>query len=199
MANFAYVEDNTVKETCDILPTNWKNISNLPNLLNYPAELDALGWKTVVKNPYYFNPATQKIVDYSYTVIDGVVYEEPVIENLPTPVPSPGGGGGGGAAPLPPEVLEYENKQFQWSIVRSNRDQFMKDFEWRYNRYYRHERLSLPQLDTLKALDAHMSALADITLQEDPFNIIWPVYVQPEPTTTTSTTTSTTTTEAPVI
>lgn len=194
MAKFAYVENNIVIETCDILPTNWRNISNLRNLENYPAELDALGWKPVQKIPVSYNPVTQTIVNYIYTYNNDQVFEEAVVEYKPGFDSNPGGGGGGGSpAPvIPPEVIEQENNLYRWNLVRAQRDQFMKDFEWRYTRYYRHERLELPQIDNIPDMDNYMKALADITLQPDPGNIVWPAYTQ----TTTSTTTSTTT-EAP--
>ncbi len=208
MAKFAYVENNTVIETCDILPTNWRNISNLRNLENYPAELDALGWKTVQKIPVSYNPVTQTIVNYIYTYNNNQVFEETVVEykpefsnkpvapaimigpeegpSMPTPT------GEISPPPIPSEVLERENTLYRWNLVRAQRDQFMRDFEWRYTRYYRHERLNLPQIDNIPDMDNYMKALADITLQPDPGNIVWPEYIQ----TTTSTTTSTTT-EAP--
>lgn len=199
MAKFAYVENNTVIETCDILPTNWRNISNLRNLENYPAELDALGWKTVQKIPVSYNPITQNIVNYIYTYSNNQVFEEAVIEYKPgfdsNTVAGGGSGGGGGGSlipVIPPEVIEQENNLYRWNLVRAQRDQFMKDFEWRYTRYFRHERLNLPQIDNIPDMDNYMKALADITLQSDPGNIVWPEYIQ----TTTSTTTSTTT-EAP--
>ena len=196
MAKFAYVENNTVIETCDILPTNWRNISNLRNLENYPAELDALGWKTVQKIPVSYNPITQNIVNYIYTYSNNQVFEEAVIEYKPgfdsNTVAGGGSGGGGGGSlipVIPPEVIEQENNLYRWNLVRAQRDQFMKDFEWRYTRYFRHERLNLPQIDNIPDMDNYMKALADITLQSDPGNIVWPEYIQ----TTTSTTTSTTT------
>ena len=95
MAKFAYVENNTVIETCDILPTNWRNISNLRNLENYPAELDALGWKTVQKIPVSYNSITQNIVNYIYTYSNNQVFEEAVVEYKPGFNGNIGGGGGG--------------------------------------------------------------------------------------------------------
>ena len=61
-----------------------------------------------------------------------------------------------------------------WSAIRKQRDEKIKEVEWRYNRYYRHERLGLPQVDTIVNLDNYVQALADVTKQENPFNIIWP-------------------------
>jgi hypothetical protein len=62
-----------------------------------------------------------------------------------------------------------------WNDIRKTRDQKIKEIEWRYNRYYRHQRLGLTQIDSLENLDAYIQALADITKQENPYNIIWPI------------------------
>lgn len=61
-----------------------------------------------------------------------------------------------------------------WEEIRRIRDLKIKEMEWRYYRYYRHERLGLSQIDTIQNLDQYVQALADITKQENPFNIIWP-------------------------
>jgi hypothetical protein len=61
-----------------------------------------------------------------------------------------------------------------WASIRKQRDTRIKDVEWRYNRYYRHERLGLPQVDSIEMLDNYVQALADITKQSDPLNITWP-------------------------
>ena len=62
-----------------------------------------------------------------------------------------------------------------WDRVREKRDQLIADFEWRYTRYNRHARLALDQIDDLTKLDNYTQALADITNQEDPSAIVWPV------------------------
>lgn len=61
-----------------------------------------------------------------------------------------------------------------WDEIRRIRDQKIADIEWRYNRYARHQRLSIAQIDDISVLDAYVQALADITTQEDPTNITWP-------------------------
>ncbi len=65
----------------------------------------------------------------------------------------------------------------QWINIRKQRDEKIKEVEWRYNRYYRHERLGLPQIDSLQNLDTYIQALADITKQTNPYAIIWPVLI----------------------
>lgn len=62
-------------------------------------------------------------------------------------------------------------------VERENRDARIKAFEWRYARYERNARLSLPQQDDLAKLDAHTQALADVPSQKGfPWQINWPVY-----------------------
>lgn len=63
-----------------------------------------------------------------------------------------------------------------WDTIRKERDQRIKDIEWRYMRYNRHERLGLPQIDSLEKLDAYVQALANITNQNSPYNVDWPKY-----------------------
>jgi hypothetical protein len=36
--------------------------------------------------------------------------------------------------------------------------------------------MSLPVTDEISHIDTYMQALADITIQEDPFNITWPSF-----------------------
>jgi hypothetical protein len=62
----------------------------------------------------------------------------------------------------------------QWDKVRTMRDRMMALFDWRYVRYSRELRLGLPTHDTLEQLDSYMQALANITAQSDPYNIVWP-------------------------
>ena len=62
----------------------------------------------------------------------------------------------------------------EWNAVRLERDKRIREVEWRYARYYRHERLNLPQIDTIENLDRYVQALADITKQSTFFSITWP-------------------------
>jgi hypothetical protein len=78
-----------------------------------------------------------------------------------------------------PEDIQLQQElrtRDQWNLIRGERDTKMKDFEWRYTRYDRQLRLGEPTVDDLTLMDAYMQALADITTQTDPFNIIWPMF-----------------------
>ena len=68
-----------------------------------------------------------------------------------------------------------------WNNIRTIREQRIIEIEWRYNRYARLARLGLTQIDDLTKLDNYTQALADITNQENPSAIVWPVitdYIQ---------------------
>ena len=66
------------------------------------------------------------------------------------------------------------NNDILWEQIRYSRDIKIAELDWRYNRYNRLARLNVTQIDNLTALDTYSQALADITKQNDPTNIIWP-------------------------
>ena len=49
MANYAHVENNEITGVYDLLPDNWRNISNLSALVNDETTLRSLGWRKLVK------------------------------------------------------------------------------------------------------------------------------------------------------
>jgi hypothetical protein len=58
---------------------------------------------------------------------------------------------------------------------RANRDQLIKEVQWRYERHARLARLEQAQVDDLTELDAYVQALADVTDQPGwPFTVTWP-------------------------
>jgi hypothetical protein len=67
------------------------------------------------------------------------------------------------------------NELVLWSQIRFQRNAKFESVQWRYERYARHARLGLPQVDNIADLDAYCQALADITTQADPSNIAWPL------------------------
>lgn len=74
------------------------------------------------------------------------------------------------------EELQAE-KDAIWAGIRKERDIRIHQMTWRYERYARHERLGLPQVDDIQKLDSYIQALANIPqTQEDPYDIVWPVY-----------------------
>jgi hypothetical protein len=76
-------------------------------------------------------------------------------------------------------VIRQPNDQettIEWNEIRRRRDKAIQQFEWRYARHHRELRLGVPPTDSLQDLDNYVQALADITLQENPFTIVWPTY-----------------------
>lgn len=159
MANFAYVEDSIVVGVYDQLPTNWKNISNFNTLSNETDYLISLGWLPIVRqDPIYdFNIYTIGLPTYT---IDG----NTVIESN-TVIAKPSG-------PTAEEIAAAV--AVKWADIRIKRDLLMSQTDWRYLRYERQVRLGMTPVDTIEALDTYMNALAIITEQLDPDNIIWP-------------------------
>lgn len=161
---FAYVEDDVIRQIASNLPQNWRNISNFNSLENDLEYLNTLGWQVVEKITPEHDPVTQQLTNWQYKLNNGKVTFEPDIEAVIPP------------APEEIAAAEAANLAAQWQWVRQDRDQRMKDFEWRYTRYYRQQRLNVTPTDQIANLDTYMQALADITQQADPFNIVWPTY-----------------------
>jgi hypothetical protein len=66
--------------------------------------------------------------------------------------------------PLTQEELD-QRVVTQWQVVRTQRNQMLKDSDW----------TQLPDSPVDKAVWAtYRQALRDITIQADPFNIVWP-------------------------
>lgn len=165
MANYALIENNEIAGLYDSLPTRWKNISNMHVLSD--EEVYPYGWRKIIKPGPEYDSATQYVGLIDYYLLGDNVYERYQILEIPV-IP----------APIPPTPEEIANQILeQWTLVRKTRDEKMGEFEWRYSRYDRQIRLGLPTTDTLADMDAYMQALADITNQTDPYNIVWPEYV----------------------
>lgn len=80
MAEWAFVENNEIKELHDKLPVSWRNISGLDK-----ASVDFLksvGWLPVRKVTVEYNEKTHKVDSYNYTVNDCYVEEIPVLVEM---------------------------------------------------------------------------------------------------------------------
>lgn len=167
MANYAHIVDGNIQGVYDLIPDNWKNISNFYALTD--EERLSLGWYPLVKNYPEYNPETQKIDNPRQYFADGIAYETMDVIELPKVVVY---------EPTIEDIAlqqEIRNRD-QWNLIRGERDTKMSDFEWRYTRYDRQVRLGETPVDNIDLMDAYMQSLADITTQTDPFNIIWPVF-----------------------
>lgn len=167
MANYAHVVDGNIQGVYDLIPENWRNISNFYALTD--EERVSLGWYKLVKAYPEYDPETQKIDNPRQYFTDGVAYETMDVIELPRVVVY---------EPTPEDIALHQEirTRDQWNLIRGERDTRMSDFEWRYTRYDRQVRLGETPIDDIALMDAYMQALADITIQTDPFNIIWPVF-----------------------
>lgn len=163
MASYAYVENNIIVSVHDQLPQNWKNISNFYALVGDERTLNQSGWYTIIKTHIPHDPRYTTTTP-QYVLKDNGVYE--IVELLLS-------------EPQSSDYITEEQArsihQTEWSEVRSTRDQKMRDFEWKYNRYYREQRLGTPTTDQLNDLDIYMQQLADITSAfQHPSDVVWP-------------------------
>lgn len=154
MANFAFVENDQIQGVYDLLPKNWKNISNFSAIDN-EEKLKSYGWYKIKKQSYDFDETTHKLSDWpKHTFVNGEVIEERTIERKKIPVKN--------------------TIQQEWQKVRNRRDELMRGFEWRYIRYEREKRLNLNTTDDIKDLDEYMQQLANVTNFSTPSSVVWP-------------------------
>ena len=67
--------------------------------------------------------------------------------------------------------LELDRK---WQDIRSQRDHMLSLLDWKFLRNQSQARLNITLTDSIESLDTYAQALRDITLQSDPYNIVWP-------------------------
>lgn len=71
-------------------------------------------------------------------------------------------------------LTQEEKINNQWARIRELRDNTIKNFQWRIERYFSEVRLNIIPKDNISVLDEYVQGLRDITKQQDPFNIVWP-------------------------
>jgi len=75
------------------------------------------------------------------------------------------------------EVIDETTKIARaWNKIRELRDGTIASVDWRVNRYFSEIRLGLETTDNIEELDKYIQELRNITNQEDPYNIVWPIY-----------------------
>lgn len=89
MATWAYIENGEIKDYCDALPDNWKNISNFFALSTEIELLKTLGWYFVIHPQYTYNSSTQKLDNRRFVIGEGTVTEEWDVVDIPPPPPPP--------------------------------------------------------------------------------------------------------------
>lgn len=71
------------------------------------------------------------------------------------------------------QELELELAR-KWQEIRDQRDYILSLLDWRFHRYQSQVRLNITPTDSIENLDTYGQSLRDITLQSDPYNIVWP-------------------------
>ena len=66
--------------------------------------------------------------------------------------------------------LKYE----KWKEIRRQRDEKIKEIEWRITRNLSEQRLEITTTELIEPIDTYIQQLRDITKQSDPFNVTWP-------------------------
>lgn len=143
---YIHVQDNQIKGTATQLPKNWKNISNF--YLLDSEELKQNGW-------------------YPYRFVEIELNENEILN-------------GSNIVIEETEVVEYQTKRAKtqqeieneienaWNNVRRKRNRQLLDSDWT-------QVSDSPITETQQGLwRLYRQSLRDITLQPDPFNIIWP-------------------------
>ena len=85
MTVYAHIENNEITGVYDLLPDNWRNISNFSALTNDTAFLYSLGWRTIVKDNPTYDSTYQRLGIPSYNLTGDDVVETIEIINLPRP------------------------------------------------------------------------------------------------------------------
>ena len=90
MATYAHIENNTITGVYDLLPDNWRNISNFHALNDSFDYIQELGWRKVaVDSDPEFNSDFQKLSDPKHRIDNDEVIEYREVVNLPTSIATP--------------------------------------------------------------------------------------------------------------
>lgn len=152
MANYAFVENNQILGVYDLLPQNWKNISNF-YLIDDWDRLRAMGWYRLEKVVPDYDPDTQKLDNATQWFENGQAYEtyQVIDQNVPSQA---------------------------WREVIAERDKRIKDFQWHLLRYQTEIDNNQTPTEDIVLMNAYMDALNSVLDQPDPNNIEWPVYIK---------------------
>jgi hypothetical protein len=81
MTIYAHIEDGTITGRYDLLPTNWRNISNFYTLEGEDEYLHSLGWRKIIKDTTEFDSSRYRQGEATYSIVDDTVVESiPLIE-----------------------------------------------------------------------------------------------------------------------
>lgn len=83
MANYAHIENNEITGVYDLIPDNWRNISNF-SALDDMAFIQSLGWRAIVKQFPLIDESTQKLGNPIHRIENDSVIETYEVITLPT-------------------------------------------------------------------------------------------------------------------
>lgn len=141
---YCYIENNKIKQTVDVLPTNWKNISNFYILPN--SELKKHGWLPVEE------------VEYNGTLTEGLHIQESKVLQVIT-------------RSSPQQINIEEQIQDQWAGVRYQRDELLLKSD-KFVLFDVYEKFSNEKQQQIKDYRQQLRDIPQNS--EGPDNIIWP-------------------------
>jgi hypothetical protein len=137
MANWALIENGVITEFHDVLPLNWRHVSNLRAAASDLAFLATLGWYPVIKNDQAFDPETQTVQDWQYEIRTDAVYATAVIVPRSEPTePTPEDQrmmSDQELATIRSQLSRYESTMNQAALAKLAEDIAQQDQEWRKN------------------------------------------------------------------
>lgn len=141
---YCYIENNQIKQTLDVLPTNWRNISNFYILPN--SELKKHGWLPVEE------------VQYDGTLPEGLHIQESKVLQVIT-------------QSSPQQINIEEQIQDQWAGVRYKRDELLLESD-KFVLFDVYEKFSNEKQQQIKDYRQQLRDIPQNS--EGPDNIIWP-------------------------
>ena len=141
---YCYIENNQIKQTLDVLPTNWRNISNFYILPN--SELKKHGWLPLEE------------VEYNGTLTEGLHIQESKVLQVIT-------------QSSPQQINVEEQIQDQWAGVRYRRDELLLESD-KFVLFDVYEKFSNEKHQEIKDYRQQLRDIPQNS--EVPDNIIWP-------------------------
>jgi len=141
---YCYIENNQIKQTLDVLPTNWRNISNFYVLPN--SELKKHGWLPMEE------------VEYNGTLTEGFHIQQDKVLQVIT-------------RSSPQQINVEEQIQDQWAGIRYQRDELLLKSD-KFVLFDVYEKFSNEKQQEIKDYRQQLRDIPQNS--EGPDNIIWP-------------------------
>jgi hypothetical protein len=141
---YCYIENNQIKQTLDVLPTNWRNISNFYILPN--SELKKHGWLPVEE------------VEYNGTLPEGFHIQQDKVLQVIT-------------RSSPQQIDSQQQIEDQWAGVRYRRDELLLESD-KFVLFDVYEKFSNEKQQEIKDYRQQLRDIPQNS--EGPDNIIWP-------------------------